>query len=151
MANDRLATDALRQTAVPAFRFVVEIGGTPQAAFTECTLPAIEWEMEEVKEGGLNTYTHMLPGRRKGAKMTLKNGVGSGELYDWCLKQMGETFERKQVTVSLMNSMKKKVMSWTLAGAYPLKWTGPQLKSSDNSVAIQSLELACDEVTVATG
>ncbi len=151
MANDRLATDALRQTAVPAFRFVVEIGGTPQAAFTECTLPMIEWEMEEVKEGGLNTYTHQLPGRRKAAKMTLKNGVGSGVIFDWCFNQMDGKFERKQVTVSLMDSTKKKVMSWTLAGAYPLKWTGPQLKSSDTSVAIQTLELACDEVTVATG
>lgn len=146
-----MSIEELRKLSNPAFRYVVEVGGTPQAAFTECTLPVIEWEIEEVKEGGLNTFTHQLPGRRKGAKMTLKNGVGSSDLYDWCVKTMGETFERKQVTVTLLDSMKKKVMSWNLAAAYPIKWTGPQLKSSDNNVAIQSLELACGEVTVSTG
>jgi phage tail-like protein len=149
--NERLATDSLRRLATPAFCFVVEIAGVAQAAFTECTPPMIEWEMEEVKEGGLNTFTHQLPGRRKGAKMTLKNGVGSSDLYNWCDQTMKEQFVRKQVTVALKNSLQQNVMIWHLANAYPIKWTGPQLKTSDNSVAIQSLELACGEVTVSTG
>ncbi|MFO7540341.1 MAG: phage tail protein [Chloroflexota bacterium] len=140
----------LRQSSNAAFRFIVEIGGAPQAAFTECSVPVIEWDVEEVKEGGLNTFTHQLPGQRKGAKLTLKNGVGSTALYDWCIQTMSESFERKQVTVTLLNSMKDKVMSWDLVGAYPIKWTGPQLNASDNSVAIQTLELACGEVTVST-
>ena len=57
------------------FRFGVVIEGIPQGIFTECTLPNIEWETQEIKEGGLNTYTHQLPGRRKGAKVTLKKGL----------------------------------------------------------------------------
>lgn len=41
-------------------------------------------------------------------------------------------------------------MSWDLEGAYPSKWTGPQLQSDSKSVAVQSLEFACGEVTVST-
>ena len=143
-----MSEQVLRNTTNPAFRFVVDIGGTPQAAFTECTVPTIEWEIEEVKEGGVNTFTHQLPGRRKGAKITLKNGVGNDDIFAWYKKTMEETFERKQVTVSLLNSLLETVMSWDLKDAYPIKWTGPQLRTSDNSIAIQTLEFACGEVTV---
>jgi phage tail-like protein len=145
-----MSTAGLRKGTNATFRFIVEIGGAAQAAFTECSVPVIEWEIEEIKEGGLNTFTHQLPGHRKGARLTLKNGVGSTALYDWCVQTMSESFERKKVTVTLLDSMKAKVMSWDLIGAYPIKWTGPQLNASDNSVAIQTLELACGEVTVST-
>lgn len=140
----------LRATTNAAFRFVVDIDGKDQAAFTECSVPVIEWEVEEVKEGGLNTFTHQLPGRRKGAKITLKNGVGSSDLLTWYQQTMGEEFQRKSITVSLLDSTKQKVMNWHLDKAYPIKWTGPQLKTSDNSVAIQTLELVCCEVTIST-
>ena len=56
-----------------SFRFVVDVEGERLGAFTECTLPVVEWDAEEVKEGGLNSYTHMLPGRLKPARITLKN------------------------------------------------------------------------------
>ncbi len=127
---------------------MVDVDGTPYGAFTECTLPAIEWEIEEVKEGGLNTFTHQLPGRRKGAKITLKNGVGASELVNWYVETMSEQFTRRPLTISLLDSQKNTIISWHAADAYPVKWTGPQLKSSENSVAIQTLELACGEITV---
>lgn len=61
----------------PGFRFVVAINGIPAAVFTECSLPNIEWDILEVKEGGLNSYVHQLPGLRKSSKITLKRGLVS--------------------------------------------------------------------------
>ncbi|HEB65661.1 MAG TPA: phage tail protein [Chloroflexi bacterium] len=133
------------------FRFVVEVDGERQAAFTECSLPVIQWEVVEVKEGGLNTYTHQLPARRKSARLTLKNGVGKSELLGWYLDQMDEAFQRKDITVTLLNSLREAVMSWHLAGAYPVKWSGPALKSDDVAVAIETLEFACGEIRVERG
>jgi phage tail-like protein len=143
-----MSDQSMRALTNATFRFVVDMDGQAQGAFTECTLPVIEWEVEEVKEGGLNTFTHQLPGRRKGAKITLKNGVGSSALVDWYVDAMSEKFQRKSLTVNLLDSQLKTVMTWEIADAYPTKWTGPQLKTSDNSIAIQTLELACGEVTV---
>jgi len=139
----------MRSMTTAAFRFVVAIDGNPLGAFTECTLPTIEWEVEEVKEGGLNTYVHQLPGRRKSTRITLKNGVGiASDLLVWYIKTMDEEFSRRRVTVTLLNSLFIPIMVWHIEDAYPLKWTGPQLKTSDNSIAIQTLELACGEITV---
>ena len=140
----------LRALTNAAFRFVVDVDGEAQGAFTECTLPVVEWEVDEVKEGGLNTFSHQLPGRRKKASVTLKNGVGSSALVDWYVDVMSEQFQRKHVTITLLDSQLETVLTWHIADALPVKWTGPQLKTSDNSVAIQSLELSCGEVTVSS-
>lgn len=142
---DKITQDLVAQSHV-AFRYLVEIDGTRMAAFTECTLPSIEWEIEEVKEGGLNTYVHQLPGRRKGARLTLKHGIAKGVLLDWYLKTLSEQFETKRITITLLNSTNDSVASWVMNDAFPSKWTGPQLKSDANTIAIQSIEFVGGQV-----
>lgn len=132
-----------------SFRFVVEVAGITQGVFTECTLPNIEWETQEIKEGGLNTFTHSLPGMRKGAKVTLKKGLIRDALLDWYSSMMSERFQdtRKTVDITLFDATHKPVIKWSCERAYPTKWTGPDLKTQDNAVATQTLELACGAVT----
>lgn len=133
----------------PAFRFVVTIDGIAVGAFTECTLPNIEWDVEEIKEGGLNTYIHQLPGRRKSAKVTLKNGIGVGkQLLNWYARSLNEKFVRHKVTITLLNSLLIPIITLDIQDAYPVRWTGPQLKTDQNTIAIQTLELACGEIVV---
>jgi phage tail-like protein len=144
-----MATDQhMGAQAIPAFRFAVSIEGESQAVFTECTLPVIEWEVEPVKEGGLNTFVYQLPGRRKPATVSLKNGIGNKELLKWYFEAMSEKFSRKNVSITLLDSRKKKVMVWDINDALPIKWTGPQLQANSNAIAIQTLELACGEIKV---
>lgn len=131
-----------------AFRYIIEIDGKRLAVFTECTLPTIEWELEEVKEGGLNTYVHQLPSRRKAARLTLKHGIGKSPLFDWYLKTLIEKFEPRDITVKLLDVTGANVVTWVMEKAFPIKWTGPQLKSDSNTVAIQSLEFACSEIQI---
>jgi phage tail-like protein len=132
-----------------AFRFVVAIDGTPVGAFTECTLPAIALDSEVVKEGGLNTYVHQLPGPRKPAKITLKNGVGiASPLIGLYQAAMNERFRRVSVSVTLLNPLFVPVMVLNIRDAYPVTWTGPELRADGNTVAIESLELVCGEIVV---
>jgi len=146
-----MTLETMRQQVNPGFRFVVEIAGIAQGVFTECSLPAIDWDVEEVKEGGLNTYVHQLPGRRKAARITLKNGVGANALMDWYIDTLNESFTRRKITIKLLNAKEKlsnPIMTWDIEAAYPVKWTGPQLNSGDNSIAIQTLELACGKISL---
>ena len=142
---------AMRRNVNPGFRFVVDIEDIPQGVFTECTLPVVDWDYTEIKEGGLNTYVHRLPGRRKFASITFKNGVGTSALLNWYIDTLEETFKRRQVTVKLLNAKDKSqspIMTWDIANAYPIKWTGPTLKSDDNTIAVQTLELACGAISM---
>ena len=133
-----------------AYRYIVTIDGVAVGAFTECTLPTMELGVETVKEGGLNTYVHQLPGQRKPAKITLKNGVGiAAHLLALYQQAMSEQFSRLHVTVTLLNPLLVPVMALDIKDAYPIRWAGPELKSDSSTVAIQTLELACGEITLA--
>lgn len=144
-----LVEKQLYATLTTSFRFIVLIDGKPWGAFTECTLPTIEWEMEQVNEGGTNTYVHQLPGRRKQSTVTLKNGIGIvNVLLLWCAGAMNEKFERRTITIIVLNALRTPVMTWHIEGALPIRWTAPQLQSDSNTAAIQTLEFACEEITV---
>ena len=137
---------------LPTYRFQVDVGGMNAVGiFTECKLPDIEWDIHEQKEGGINDFVHQLPGQRKAAKVSLKYGL-TKKLYlmDWYSKMMKEDFKdlRKTVTITLLDatSEHKPLLRWNLFKAFPTKITWPELKTSDNVIAIQSLDMACSKV-----
>jgi phage tail-like protein len=127
-----------------AHSFVVEIGGTRMAAFTECTLPNLEIEVEEVKEGGRNEYVHVLPGQRKSGRIILKRGLTTSlDLFNW-YKQMlsgGVAPATKTVSIILFDSLGNPLARWDFNNAFPVKWTGPTLKSDQSAIAIEQLEI----------
>jgi phage tail-like protein len=53
---------------------------------------------------------------------------------------------KKTVTITLLDSEHKPVLRWNLHNAFPIKVTWPDLKTGDNAVAIQTLELAVGHV-----
>jgi phage tail-like protein len=140
-----------RPEAHPAFRFAVQIDGITEAVFSECALPSLEVEVEEEKEGGFNRGTHLLPGRVKKGSLTLKRGLTtSSALLAWYVDVMqGKVQENlRQVSVILYDSLGEQVMRWDFSGAYPNKWSGPKLNSASNEIAIETLELSFQSVTV---
>jgi phage tail-like protein len=138
----------MESMAHPAFRYAIKLGSKNVGAFTECTLPTMELEVQEIKEGGVNAYTHAVPGRRKKATLSLKNGIGTGDLFDWCVKTLDAQFTRETITITMMGVDHKPLLRWHLEEAYPIKWTFPQFKADTNTIAIQTIEFACHAVTV---
>ncbi|MDX1616127.1 MAG: phage tail protein [Candidatus Promineifilaceae bacterium] len=134
--------------AFPGHRFSVEIEGQVQAIFLECTVPTVEYEVEPIKEGGLNTHVHYLPGRRKEFQITLKKGLGTASLMDWYIDMMSEIFVPKKVEIHLHDSTGDKIVTWRLDKALPIKWAGPSLKTSDSAIATESLDFKGEELTV---
>jgi len=134
----------MTKDAHPGSRFYVEIGGVTQAVFTEVSGLTVEMAVEDVEEGGNNDFVHRLPGRCKVGNLTLKRGLtNSGEFLKWNLEVAAKkNFSRKNITVIIYNPDGTEWTRWSFRNAYPVKWSGPQIKSDDTSCAIESLELA---------
>lgn len=136
------------------FNFHVEIGSIKEAAFTECSGLEVSNDVFEYQEGGLNEYSHRLPGRTKYSNVTLKRGFArSNELFNWYKEiennlLQGKAIERKQVTISLYDYSRKSPMTWVLADAIPVRWVGPSMKVDETGVAIETLEFAHHGITV---
>lgn len=134
-----------------AFRFAIQIDGITEAVFTECTLPALEVEVHQQLEGGLNDAVHQIPGRVKAGKITLKRGVTtSSELLKWYMDvaQSKITASQRKVSVVMYDSQSTELLRWNFENAFPSKWSGPAFSSEKNQVAIETLELSYQRIDV---
>ena len=124
-------------------KFYVEISNIAEAGFSEASGLDAQVEVMEYQEGGCNTFTHKLPGRITFSNVTLKRGMTESlELWKWFEDVINGKIERKNVGISLYDEAQSAQRRWTLQRAYPVKWVGPAFKASDNTIAIETLELA---------
>ncbi len=127
---------------VSNFRFALEIEGSMFGWFTECNGLTIERDTTPQPEGGVNDYTHQLPGRIKYTRITLKRGLADDSLWDWFQEGLYDAnVKRQNISIVLYSVDRLQAKRWNLSNAYPVKWTGPDFKSDGNQVAVESLEL----------
>lgn len=125
-----------------AYNFRVEIGGIIRVGFSEVSGLQVETETEEVREGGVNNYVHKLPKRTKQSNITLKNGLtDSDSIWKWYKDVIAGIIERKTGCIILIDNQGNRVMQWDFIEAYPVKWTGPELRAGSNNIAFESLEI----------
>jgi phage tail-like protein len=125
-----------------SFRFRVEIEQLEIAQVSEVTGLQFETETEPYEEGGVNDYVHQLPKKTKYPRIILKRGITDlDDLWKWYQEVVSGTFVRKNISVILMDVTGNDKWRWNFSQAYPVKWTGPELKGESNTVAFESIEL----------
>lgn len=135
---------ALNEGMNPAadFGFGVEIEGLVVGWFTECGGLSMEREILPYQEGGLNAYAHQLPGRVKSADITLKRGVADRELWRWFHKGLYDLqVERRNVSIILYSGDRAERERWDLTEVFPVQWSGPELNTDNNAVAVETLRI----------
>ena len=127
-----------------AFNFSVEIHGLIVGSFSEVSGLQAETETEEYHEGGHNNFVYKLPKVTKYPNLVLKRGITavSSKLWQWHQNVIAGQIQRQDGSVILLDSIGNERKRWNFAGAYPVKWVGPDLKGDSNTVAIETLELA---------
>lgn len=138
---------------LPVFHFTVEWGGT-RVGFTEVTGLTQEIQVIEYRDGAFPEYSSVkMPGLRKFSNLTLKRGVvkADNDFFRWLSTVQLNTVERRNLVISLLDETHAPVMVWNVQNAFPVKVEGPQLKASGNEVAIESIELAHEGLTVQNG
>jgi len=137
---------------LPVFHFQVDWGGT-RMGFSEVSGLDIEVQPIEYREGNSPEYSTMkMPGLKKYGNITLKRGImpADNEFFDW-LNTVGlNQVERRDITISLLNEDHEPVMTWKAQDAWVTKLDGPVLNATANEVAIESLEIAHEGLTVET-
>ncbi|HEV2915054.1 MAG TPA: phage tail protein [Pyrinomonadaceae bacterium] len=132
------------------FNFLVEIDNVRVAGFSECSGLQVEIKTFDYKEGGRNNSTLKFPEHASYGNVTLKRGVTlSNDLIDWQL----DMAEDGRATVGnfaiiLKDETGEPVKRWNLIRAFPVKWTGPDLKANASEIAIESLEIAHEGIQV---
>ncbi|UFH55815.1 phage tail protein [Spirosoma sp. KNUC1025] len=132
------------------FHFLVDWNGS-KVGFTEVTGLDMQVEVIEYREGSSPEYSKIkMPGLQKFSNITLKRGTFAGdkEFYAWMRTINLNTVERRDLTISLLNENHEPVISWKIRNAFPTKVQASDLKADGNEVAIETLELAHEGLTV---
>jgi phage tail-like protein len=135
---------------LPGYHFQVEWGGT-RLGFTEVSGLNIEVQAIEYREGTNIDYSVMkMPGMPKYGNIILKRGIvaGDNEFFDWLNTINLNQVERRDITISLLNENHEPAMVWKVRNAFPVKIEGPGLKATENEVAIETLEIAHEGLTI---
>jgi len=146
MVNGNLG---VRMDPYMTYNFLVQIDGIIVAGFTEVSGMDISMEsVEEVKEGGVNNFVHLLPGRVKQSDLVLKKGIGDIDLlWEWAEDTLLKgKVKKKDGSIYLLDHQGLPAVWWNFYNAFPKKWSGPSLDAAKTTVAIQSLTLACERL-----
>lgn len=138
---------------LPKFHFQVEWGGS-RLGFTEVSGLDIETEAIEYREGNLPQYHKLkMPGMQKYSNITMKRGTfqGDNDFYNWWNTVALNTIERRDLTISLLNETHEPVVVWKVNRAWPTKVQSTDLKGDGNEVAIESIEIAHEGLTIENG
>jgi phage tail-like protein len=123
--------------------------------FTEVTGLDFETEVIEYREGNSVKYNKLKqPGLTKYSNITLKRGTFLGDFDYYELWKQTYYFQevkgkyRTNVIIQLMDEQHNPVITWSLANAWPTKIQSTDLKADANEVAIESMELVHEGLTI---
>ena len=145
---------AIRDDPYSAFNFLVrlgDIGGEDEVAggFSDVTGLGNEVKYAEYRNGN-DSVNHV----RKIATMNvtqdvvLRRGlIGDLRLFDWLKATRAGAFDRRTVTIVLLDEARQAVCEFVLERAQPKKWLGPVLAAKGGGeVALEELHLVAEQI-----
>lgn len=139
---------------LPKFYFTVEISDVGKIPFQEVSGLDIEAQAIEYRAGDSKLFsTIKMPGLVKTGNVTVKKGifVNDNRFWDWYSQIKMNTIKRQSVTISLLDQEASPTMVWKLSNAWPNKITGTDLKSDGNEVAVETMEITHEGLTIENG
>lgn len=150
-----MAEDGSTQSAniwpLPKFHFEVKWDSNVMS-FQEVSGLDIQSEEIKYRSGDSKQFSVIkMPGMKKFGNVTMKKGVfkGDNKFWDWLNQIKLNTIKRVPVTISLLDESSAPTMVWTLANAWPTKISSTDLKSEGNEVAIETIEIVHEGLTIA--
>lgn len=145
---DSTSSGAAVATSIALTPLVID----PLAGFSECTGLEMSLETEDYEEGGNNGTVLRFPTRAKWGEITLKKGMSwRTELFDWYYGFTQGIARRKDGLIILMNERHEPHTVWNFRRALPIKYIAPQLNAQQSNVAIESLTLVHEGMSLVGG
>lgn len=150
MANE-IPKQSVDVWPLPKFSFRVK-WDTNVMLFQEVSGLDVESTPVEYRHGDSPAFSVIkMPGIKKYGNVTMKKGVfkADNKFGDWFNQIKMNTIKRVPVTISLLDEAGNPTMVWTLSNAWPTKITGTDLKAEGNEVAVETIEIAHEGLTIA--
>jgi|SRR5271157_3768406 len=116
-----------------------------------CEVSGLDAEIApiEYRNGSEDITMRKVAGLKKFTNIVLKRGViGDVTFWNWILQGLNGSINRVNGSIDLLDEQKKTVMQWKFKRAWPCKYTGPGLNAKNNEIAIESLEICHEGLSI---
>ncbi len=132
-----------------AFNFIVNIDGITVAGFNEVTGLQLETQIIEYRIGNEPTTVRKLPGLIKYTNIVFKRGyTGDIELWEWMKATIDGQTERRDGTIDMLNEAGDLVHRFQFVNGWPSRYEGPHFDAQNSAVAIETLEITHEGLTL---
>ena len=140
---------------MPKFRFSVDLGTNfKDIAFQEVSGMDSENQVIEYRKSNSNFFsTEKMPGITNYGKVTLKRGifVNDNLFWKWHNEIAMNTIKRQTMLVKLLDEDGKITVQWQLNNAWPTKIVSTNLASDASEIAVDTLEIAHEQLIITHG
>ncbi|RFN57908.1 phage tail protein [Marixanthomonas ophiurae] len=114
------------------------------AQFKSVSGLTVNIDIEQLLKNPEKEFKHSFPSRTRFPNLILKGGLlKDSKVIEWCKKAINQyQFSPTDLKVKLINGEKESVLAWNIIHAYPVKWTVKKQTEKENSLVIDSIELA---------
>jgi phage tail-like protein len=139
-----------RKDPYRSFNFLLLFDGVSLGGFSEVSGLTAEADAVDYREGNeKRNHVRKLIGLCKSANITMKRGYALDKaMWIWYGSTLKGKPDRRNVTILLLNEAREPVLSWHAENAWPNKIEGPSFKASGNEVAMESVELVHEGLTI---
>jgi len=144
-----------RNDPYPAYNFEVEVTGisddgrSVKGSFQEVSGFDADTNVIEYRNGTEDITARKLPGLIKYTNIILKRGIiGDLTFWNWMLATIQGKVQRTTVAITLLDENRNPVMRWNFIRAWPCKWKGSVLNAKCNEVAIETLEICHEGMSI---
>lgn len=92
----------------------------------------------------------LVPGQKQFPPVVLRRGIVPGDngFFEWINSAQFHTVQRRDVTIKLLNEQHEAVVIWRLRNAFPSRLDYAPLLAQGSAVAVESLTLVYDGLSV---
>ncbi|MEV6345879.1 phage tail protein [Actinoplanes sp. NPDC051851] len=129
---------------------VSDDGTAASGAFNEVSGLELEIPPIEYRTGAEDITVRKIPGLKKFTNITLKRGItGSVVFFNWIVEALNGKVRRTSGAIVMLDENRQEVMRWNFDRAWPTKYTGPTLSAGKNEIAMETLVLSVESLTIA--
>lgn len=139
-------------------RFIIEIDGL-QFSCSEVSGLTLETDVVDYRAGDdVSDFKSKRAGLAKNAQVTMKKGIFANDMLmsDWKNEYLNDrnynsvNNSRKEIIITQINENEEEILQVTLVRAWPSKWEGPSLNSTESAAAFESMTWECDQILMET-
>jgi phage tail-like protein len=144
-----------RDDPYPASNFEVVVNGisddgqSVKGSFAEVSGLDVEIAVIEYRNGSEPGTVRKIAGLHKYPNITLKRGIiGDLAFWNWMRAAINGNIVRAQGSIILLDESRQPVMRWNFRRGWPCKIIGPSLNAKGNEVAVESIEICHEGLTI---